>query len=130
MTHLTESGVDGDPAAAAARKLEKEIAQLQHEISEAVNKERYRKNIFFPLALVVSIVFTLASLWAFLAYDVVIWAVFFFVGIIVSVVAALGVRMQNRDYKEQTRRLEEMIKPYRIALERKQSELSRLHPRG
>lgn len=110
----------------AVEKLEKEIRALQVEIEQTMRVDGYKRRLFYPLALVISVLFTLASLWAWYAYDVVIWAVFVVVGVLVSIAAATAVRMQEREYREQTKRLEEMIRPYRAALERKEKELSAL----
>ncbi|MEM5776546.1 MAG: hypothetical protein AAGU05_16200, partial [Anaerolineaceae bacterium] len=113
------AGSHGSPAAQSgaddqtAGRLEKEILDLQQVIEQAIREDGYKKHPFYPAALVICAIFTVASLAAFIAYDVVIWAVFTFVGIFVSIASAAAVRLQNKEYKEQSARLEEMIQPYR-----------------
>lgn len=130
------AAVNGSPAAQTgadaqtAGRLEKEILDLQQVIDQAIREDGYKKHFFYPVALVICVIFTVASLAAFIAYDVVIWAVFTFVGIFVSIASAAAVRLQAKEFKEQSARLEEMIRPYRTALARKQSELEQLRTKG
>ncbi len=110
-----------------SEKLKKEIRDLEQVIEQAIREDGYHKHAFYPIALVVCVLFTLASLSAFIAYDVVIWGVFAFVGIFVSIATAAAVRLQSKESKEQGIKLEEMIAPYRSALARKQNELQEIN---
>ena len=126
---MTSPNPDSTNAAAGqtgSEKLQKEIRDLEQVIEQTIREDGYHKHAFYPIALVVCVIFTVASLSAFIAYDVVIWAVFAFVGIFVSIATAAAVRLQAKEAKEQGLKLEEMITPYRSALARKQNELNEI----
>ena len=118
--------VPADPVASeqAMQKLKQEIADLSKIILETKIHEGYKKNIYYEISLVVSVLFSLSSFWAWRQYAVTIWIVFFVAGILIAIISIIAVRLQSMEYKEQTRKLEEMINPYQVALERKQKELS------
>ncbi|MCE5209713.1 MAG: hypothetical protein LLG42_15580 [Chloroflexi bacterium] len=120
----TEQLVDKTASELAIKKLEQEITNLSEIIQETTSREGYKKNIFYVILLVISALFTLASLWAWFQYEVIIWMVFLITGILVFIMSTVAVRQQSKEFLEQNMKLKESLQPYQAALERKQKELN------